>query len=168
MNLLRYLRSKNILKLASESIIVLSICSIMAFLFVNFIIPIPTTVENTSLQPTDQIKLLKIILSKQEAQTLSDSNDLVILNGLKQQPQINEYEVCNYIIKNNSFEDNNRISLLKQFARENLDKYFNINKLQPFDNICDVTFTIKTTKTNHDSKLPFVLETWVNEVASKV
>lgn len=78
------------------------------------------------------------------------------------------FDKCNYIqssiiIDNlNNLKEKALIYFKKYFTSINSDKFFIEN------NLCDITFTIKTTIKNHYNKLKHILDTWVNEVPSKV
>ena len=170
----RFVRSKVLFKFSSDLVVVLIIFCLSVYLFGNILMSTPIKIETTGgIDITDKDKILNEILSNSKKQT---SNHSIFIQTPSVSATSKKNEIINYILDDynqcsfiqNEFLPRSRVRLLKEAAVLNLKKYFNINNLHPFENLCDVTFTVKTTKKYHDTKLPHILDTWISDVSSKV
>ena len=159
-----FLRSRKLQKIFSDLLLAILICCFTLIFLVNKITLTSSELGEKKLRNNfyemKEIDEKKLIIFK------IDYKNILIKHTINLNTY--DYNSCSYYSFHNKFEDQNQISLLKNETIFNLKEYFNIDNLKPFDKLCDVTFTVKTTKTNHDSKLPVILNTWMSEVSSKV
>ena len=168
--MLSFSRCRKIQKLIKNSILTLIIFCFSVTFLVNILVPLPNQVTKQSIKNVAVLARRDILADKRALSSKSIKKQTSNVY-FKTKAFNDDYNVCNFHYFKNEFrmfQHEERIALLKNETIRNLNKYFDINNIQPFDNLCDVTFTIKTTIKNHDIKLPHILDTWFNEVSSKV
>jgi hypothetical protein len=120
---------------------------------------------------------LKVVTSSAQASTI-DNLLTRLLNNEDKEAKLAANLDSKYSINRSPFDYFNQcdyLSMIKlKLAADNHHQLelMSSSRIKPYveepTSLCDITFTIKTTKSNHQSRLMDIIETWYQLVSSKV